>query len=470
MRRTRGLHLTCLFVAALSLPANAQNVEHARTGTFVGYAVDSVHGGFLRGATVTVSNSALAATTDSLGRFQIDDVIPGMHSLRLSHPLLDTLGLGVTTPPISVTPGSSTAVVLAVPSPATIVGRRCSSAELKSGGGALAGVVDEADTQLPAANAEVIVAWTDYQVGAKSVVSTPQRRTALVRPDGTFLVCGIPTDLVTGVVAHRGADSTAAIPTSFARGLALQSFHVPEPMSPVAPASNAGATSGGPRRLGVIRGVVTDASDHPLSGARIAVEEDTAAAISQADGHYSLSGLRAGTRRVTVRHIGFEPIEMPVNLKPSIPMELPLKLSKFVPVLETVKVSALRDLGLERVGFASRQKLGSGKYLTPQQLDRWNSPRLADALRGIPFLNIGRSNDGQTTVRGRFGDCVRYFVDGHLWSDHSDGPDTFLSGPEIGAIEVYTPQFSPAEFLSYDYYGRPCASVVVWTKWKLRIN
>ena len=42
-----------------------------------------------------------------------------------------------------------------------------------------------------------------------------------------------------------------------------------------------------------------------------------------------------------------------------------LQLQKAVHTLEAVKVSALRDIGLQRVGFSERQKLGSGKYFTP---------------------------------------------------------------------------------------------------------
>jgi hypothetical protein len=172
----------------------------------------------------------------------------------------------------------------------------------------------------------------------------------------------------------------------------------------------------------------------------------------------------------TIRRIGFEPVERVVELHTLAPTELSVSLTKFVPVLETVRISALSTLGLDRVGFAARQKLGAGTFLSSEQLNRWNNPRLSDALRTVPSLRTGRTATGETTISGRFGDCVRYFVDGHKWMEHGDGPDTFLGGPEIGAIEVYTPQFAPAEFMAYGWDGRPCAAVVVWTKWKLGIK
>jgi hypothetical protein len=42
-------------------------------------------------------------------------------------------------------------------------------------------------------------------------------------------------------------------------------------------------------------------------------------------------------------------------------------------------------------------------------------------------------------------------------------PDAFLSGAELGAIEVYDELSTPAEFMR----GEQCATVVIWTKQKL---
>lgn len=60
-----------------------------------------------------------------------------------------------------------------------------------------------------------------------------------------------------------------------------------------------------------------------------------------------------------------------------------------------------------------------------------------------------------------------------MWSTASDmdateGPDAFLSGAEIAAVEAYSPLYAPGEFIVSSKYGQ-CASVVVWTKAKLGI-
>jgi hypothetical protein len=207
--------LGTLALVSISKPLAAQTVA-TNDGRITGVAVDSIHGGYLRDALVMLSNSSRTTVTDSAGRFRIDSVKPGSYTLTLSHPLLDTMGIRVMTNPFQVTPDQVASFVLAVPSANTAVATKCSAADRKFGDGALTGVVADADSEMPSSGAEVIVAWTDYVLDRQSVSTTPQRRMATVNSDGSFIVCGIPTDLATGVIARRGSDSTAAVPVTFA--------------------------------------------------------------------------------------------------------------------------------------------------------------------------------------------------------------------------------------------------------------
>ena len=61
-------------------------------------------------------------------------------------------------------------------------------------------------------------------------------------------------------------------------------------------------------------------------------------------------------------------------------------------------------------------------------------------------------------------------MDGRLWESRAGSPGDFYSGSEIGAVEAYDALSAPAEFISFDFNGQTCASVVIWTKWKLRIK
>ena len=93
----RNLISAALFLA----PAIATSQQPARPpghATVSGVAVDSVRGGYLRGAIVSVSGTSLSAITDSSGRFRIDSVAPGLRHLEVMHPLLDSVALRVRSP------------------------------------------------------------------------------------------------------------------------------------------------------------------------------------------------------------------------------------------------------------------------------------------------------------------------------------------------------------------------------------
>ena len=436
-----------------------------------GVAVDSVRGGYLRGAIVSVSGTTRSAITDSSGRFRIDSVQPGAHYLEVMHPLLDSISLKVRTAPRDLKGGDTTAFILSVPSAPTIVATKCTPEDRTRGPGALVGTVTDADTDAPSNGASVVVEWTDYQLTRRSMNRVPQKRIGTVRSDGTYRVCGIPDDLVTGVIAVRGADSTGIVTVSFERKLGIASFHLPASGTIAANAaatprdSTAAATA---RGTATLTGRVTDASGAPLAGARIAVEADNAATTTDNQGNFKLTGLRTGTRTLAVRRIGFASIDMPVDVSGTSTRTVAVTMARYVAVLDEVRVSAMREIGLQRVGFADRQRSGAGKFFSPADIRQRNPQRLNSLLETVSMLRMGTTNEGKRYVTGRHNGCVHYYVDGMSWftasaNDPEMSPDAFLSGAELGAIEVYDELSTPAEFMR----GEQCATVVIWTRQKL---
>ncbi len=452
--------------------------------TINGVAVDSVRGGYLRGAIVSISGTTLSGMTDSLGRFSIDSVPAGTRYLELMHPLLDSLNLVVRSPQREIAAGSHTSFLLAVPSPQTIVSSKCGPADLARGAAALVGTVLDADTEVPAREATVSVEWTDYKLTNKNVARLPQRRLGAVRPNGTYRVCGIPTDLVTGVVAYRGADSTAAVPVNFSNGIEIVGFHLPVATAAVIasvaiPSATPGAKAPAhqtspvvPRGKSVLNGKVVDAGARPLAGARVALEADDAATTTDNEGKFSLSGLRSGTRSLSVRRLGFAAVEVPVDLNTVTPRDVTVTMSRFVPVLDAVRVSAVRKLGLSRVGFTERKTAGNGKFYGPDDIAARNPQKLNSLLETAPYLRMGTDAEGHRYVTGRLNACVKYYVDGHAWysgrnNDWQMSPDNFLSGAELAGIEIYDELSAPPEFHNFSSAGGNCAVVVIWTKQKL---
>jgi hypothetical protein len=437
----------------LPLPALLGAQSSAPSAVVTGVAIDSVRGGYLRNATVTLTGTARRVTTDSSGRFLIDGLPDGNYSFRLSHPILDTLGIGVVTQQFRFKAGDTTHLILSVPSPGTIVHRKCSAAQIKQGDAALIGTVTYADSDVPPPGAGVVVAWTDFAFGKTSVAKTPQRRTATVRADGSYIVCGVPRDLQTGIIAFSGADSTSEVPVSFANGLVIRALHLPLPVT-----SHVDSAEIKVNRA-VVSGKITDEKGAAIQGARVAVDADNAVTTSASDGTFRLAGVRSGTRSMSVKKLGFAATDAVLEVSMQRVNETTVKLAVATQVLPTVNVSAVRDVGLQRVGYTERKRTTTGVFFGQREIEGKNSPSLSKIIETVPFFRDGRYT------------CIRYWVDGHMWSTASDmdaneGPDAFLSGAEIAAVEVYSPLYAPAEFIVSSKYGA-CASVVIWTKAKL---
>jgi hypothetical protein len=455
-----------LFVGSLiTSTAIAQTPASDSYGSAAGIAVDSIHGGYLKNAVVSLVGTSLSAVTDSAGYFQINQIPHGTFALRLDHPYLDTLGIRLVTRPTEITPGSETRFVLSVPSPSTFVARKCSEADRKIGASALAGTVADASTEEPSVNATVVVAWVDVQFDKKKTRRTARRRSGSVNRDGTFLICGIPSDLAANVFAFKGRDSTASVPIDFSKGVATQAFAMPH--RSIGKNENEEL-----ERLAVaLDGRVVDSAGAPVANATITIPTSDAVATTGPDGRFEMFRLKPGTQMVAIRKLGWEAVDLTVNLSARAPQHVAVTLYTIPQILASVRVSGSRVPGLERVGFNQRKKMGSGSFFTPDQIATRKPENLLSLLSGITYLRTTARNDGVRAVSGRFGDCVRYWVDGVLTrgapADSVERlPDSWLPIEEVKAVEVYSRWEAPAEFIA-TYNGAQCNIVVIWTNGKL---
>ena len=340
--------------------------------------------------------------TDSVGRFRIDSVEPGTRYLEVMHPLLDSISVRVRTAPRELKAGDTTSFILSVPSPKTIVTAKCSADERARGGAVLLGTVNEADTDAPSNGATVTVEWTDYQLTRRNVNKIPQRRLGLVRADGTYRVCGIPDDLVTGVMAYRGNDSTGTVPVSFERQLAVVSFHLPGVASASAPAQKpVDSVLSAPRGTAALVGKVVDASGSPLANARVAVEADNAAASPTTRASFDSTVCEPARARSACGASALHRLDMPVDVSGTGARSVTVTMARYVAVLDAVRVTAMRDIGLQRVGFSDRQRSGAGKFFGPDEIQRRNPQRLINLLELAPMLRAATNADSKRYVTGR---------------------------------------------------------------------
>lgn len=478
MRGTLTVRISALWllgsctVSAVTIPLAAQNapVSSAALATISGTAVDSLRGGYLGDAVVRVNGTSRATTTDSLGRFRIDSIAPGTRQLEILHPLLDTLGLSLKTGAMDLHPGDNGRIVLAIPSAATIISRKCTAAERRVGPAAAFGMVLDADTDAPAVGAQVSLDWLDLESSGNTFTKVPRRRTAAVQSDGSFRICGLPPDFSANAIASRGSEQTSVVGVNFAPLLAMVTLFLPgnTPAAALGTRDSAAAASGS----ATVTGHVTGPDGAPIARARVAVEDEEQVTLSGTDGAFTLRGLKSGTRALSVRALGFQPVEIVVALSSRAPRDVRVRLDKFVAVLATVKVVA-QTASLDRVGFAERKKSNDGKFFTPQDIESRRPLNLNNLLEGAPMLRVRRAADGRSYVTGRLNGCVRYFVDGQRWlgpqDDIDSAPANFLSGAELGAVEVYDTMSAPGEYAAAASNGAPCTVVLIWTKFKLRI-
>jgi hypothetical protein len=424
----------------------------------------------MAGARVRVDTSGLFATTDADGRFQLQGIPAGRHVLRIEHPLLDTLGVDLRSPPTEFAAGATTAHEFGTPSAERFVEMACAPAWRARGPAALMGRVREADSSLPAVGAKVSLVWYEVDIAA-GVRRVPRVREATVAPDGTYRICGLPAQLDGKVQVIRGTLTSGDIAVSFGEDLlALRSMSIAAPGAVVAVEAPADSGhSGTTTVLGTARltGRVLDKTGSPLAGARVQLEGTTRATSTRAGGEFVLDSLPPGTQSVAVRLLGYAPVEAAVDLSSREPRSVTITLEDFVPVLEAVRVTAQRERALENVGFTRRKRTGLGWYMEGDEIRNRNALLFSDIMRNAPGIRVANANGRQylQNARDPMGGCVMIYVDGTMWQQMEPGDiDDFVKPHEIGALEVYSPSSTPAEYQSR---GANCSTILAWTQRRL---
>lgn len=454
----------------IAIPAAAQELpEPPKTATVFGVVYDSIRFRPMAGAIVRVDSTSLVSQADEEGRFQIADVPPGIHFLRVAHPILDTLGVGLRTADIEFRAGEGTIHQLATPTARILIERFCSAAWRARGPAALMGRVREADTWANAAGAKVSLVWYDTTADGKPL---PRVRESQVGPDGIYRICGLPEHLEGKVQVLRGALTSGDVTVSLASELlGLRSMTIAAPGAVVVastPPSSDSTAATPPARDPVVvgsarlTGRVVNKGGVPIVGARVIVEGTPHATTTRDGGRFDLDSLPPGTQSVAVRMLGYSPAEAAVELSSRVPGTVTVTMEDYVPTLETVRVSAQRERALMDIGFARRQRAGMGYYLEGDQINR-ESLKFSDILRNVPGLRITFSGNGQQMIESTRGPyaCVAIWIDGTQWQQMEPGDvDGFVRPQEVEAVEVYGPSTTPIE-----YQGRSgnCTTILTWT-------
>jgi hypothetical protein len=336
------------------------------------------------------------------------------------------------------------------------------------------GRVYEADTGTPANGAKVSLVWYELDLSG-GVKRVPRVREAIVGRDGSYRICGLPAQLDGRAQVIRGNLTSGDIPISFGQDvLFLRGMSIAAPsaiaVAPSAPSGDSSARTAAVTVTGAARltGKVLNKAGRPLVGARVQLEGTSRAASTRATGEFTLDSLPSGTQTISVRLLGYAPVEQAVDLSAREPQRVTLMMDNFVPVLEAVRVNAQRERALDDIGFARRKRSGMGWYMEGDAIKSRNSQNFSDLLRGAPGIRITQSMNRQIIQNSRDpqGGCVNIWIDGTQWQQLEPGDvDDFVKPHELGAIEVYSSTNTPAEYVPA---GRSsCSTVVGWTTRRL---
>jgi hypothetical protein len=457
-RVTLALAALCGLSSALSAQATGMRAPPAPGfAAILGVVDDSIRGKPLIGATVTVLGTTRTAVTGPDGLFRIDSIPPGETLLYVKHPLLDTLFISVTAKAV-FTADKLEQAAITTPPISVLRDRVCPRTGSMVGQAMIAGRVDDAETEKPIANAVVSLVYTDPTMG----LTTQRLRTTRSRPDGFYVICGLPETINGTVQASVGATSSSEIPISArAEVITTASFL----LNPAAKADS------GVRGIAVLRGRVTDAAGKPVKDAQVAVEGGNNIATTADDGSYTLSGLGSGTTQAVIRRIGYAPAFRTVHLRSSQPQMLNVALSAGVTTLGEVKVTAPLEPALKKVGFTERRMMGMrSNFLTPEDLDKRPAARFTDLVRNLAGFRVTLQGNGAFIESNRAvpgqSSCVAIFVDRVAFEQMTPGDlDNAFPAYQIGAIEAYASATdTPAEFRMS---GKNCATIVAWTRHRL---
>jgi hypothetical protein len=416
--------------------------------SLIGAVDDSIRGGRLIGAHVTVIGTNRQGTTDANGVFQIDSIPPGAHEISVTHPLLDTLGVQVVSAPFTLPAGTRQEVTARTPTFEEVRAKACAHVAATGGPAILVGRVVQADNQDPAIGATVSLVFKD--LSQKDAVE--KVRTGRVTPAGMFAICGLPTSIAGNLQATFGGVTTADLP-----------IKTNDESIATAILSIGGTTTGN----AVLKGTVIARGAGPLVGAQVTIVGTTTIVETSADGTFTLGGLPSGTHEAVIRKIGFAKASQIVHLAAAAPVTINIALEQAT-VLGTVRIVGKMEDGLNKLGFLQRKQIGNGIYLTPEQIAEKSPLMTTDLFRMMRGIRIADQGNGRflgsTSSAGSSSDgCINIFIDHSRFDQFQPGDvDDAVQIADLGAVEYYpTPSTVPAEF---NVPGKTCATLVFWTK------
>ena len=494
--RARVAVRTAALVASLgcAAPLVAQqttSVARAGWGRVHGTIRETMRPRSVRDASITLarldsdSTRSFGAKPDAKGHYQIDSLPAGRYMIQLSHQVLDSLELALPAEEVFVVAGKTLEVPFNLPSGADLREAICRGLTVRRETGAVFGRVVDADDEHPLANADVAITWTELAFDRKTLHANTEQHDAQVRtgPRGEYRICNIPTgSWVLIQLQYAGhAGNAVRVSVSGEEAVIVRNLSMSVASAPtLAQLDSVGATVRGmdsepipgdtarapddtARQLlltgdASVSGIVRGAQGQPLADVEIRVVNARPTTRTDAVGHYSLSGLPAGTQLLAVRRIGYLIGDVAVELRTGRMVQQDVVLRRVVS-LDSLNVVAKRRKPFSDFEYRRRNN-PMGRFVTAAEIERYHPFEMGifiQRLGGFRIDGVGpEARVYSTSARAGRPNCkeANVVIDGVDQAQVNTVPPS-----EIAAMEVYAEAASaPGQ------YRAECGLILIWTK------
>ncbi|MFA5327468.1 MAG: carboxypeptidase-like regulatory domain-containing protein [Prolixibacteraceae bacterium] len=133
---------------------------------------------------------------------------------------------------------------------------------------------------------------------------------------------------------------------------------------------------------GVVTGRILDNSNLPLPGATIVVKSINKGVVSDVNGYYRLTLLKAGTHEIIVSYIGFKPQSKNVTVAEGKTEVVDFNLTAGIDIDEVVVNGALQ--GQSKALNQQKNNINISNIISSDQVTRFPDANIGDALKRIP--------------------------------------------------------------------------------------
>ncbi|MFN8580457.1 MAG: carboxypeptidase regulatory-like domain-containing protein [Gemmatimonadaceae bacterium] len=452
--------------------------------TLTGTVRDSA-GRPLRGARIELLGTVLSATSDSLGAFELPDVIPGRYLAQMSVQRTsmsagflaqDTL-LVAARGSVTWSPTASVPASLAVACPGVRKGKKTAALF----------VMRDARTRQPLRDRALQLQWSSFE--GPDLSQLRRRDQKIERTSdwrGMVALCDVPGTRLEVQLRQPDA-ATWSDPVRLDGEFNLVDVLLAGAATSIdAPrATSLGAAPAVIETRGALVGrvVADDSARTPLSDAEVMVEGSTQPVRTGQAGGFRFDDLPTGSVLLSVRRLGYVPVRRVVSVGADGAQEVRVTLSRIATLLPEVTVSA--EAGLARIGmrdFARRRTAGFGIYVDSAGIDRMHAHSLSSVVvTAGSGLRLVRANIKGFTGGGYVLASMRY---ANLSGQQACFSQVFLNGvrvypqpaakddepfvldqipvDQVVGVEVYRGAAeTPIELTGPT---AACGTVVIWTK------